>query len=799
MRFWSFAGIWRDLRFALLALRRDPSFVATAAGSLALALGVVTSVYGIVDAATHPVNAVREPDRVVYVINNGQGAGRGYTTAAFAELVRNRQRVFSGTALVDTRSVSYVIASRADHGFGMFVSPEFFDVTGITPIAGRAFDPSDFVVASPPVALVGLRLWRTALGGQRSAIGRTIDIDGRMYTVVGVMPADASFRLGADLIMPAGRGELDTYPAVIGRLRAGVNPDSARGQLRRDVDPLLKATFAVGPRPFRTNFLPVTRPPEAMSDLHKMLLAASSLIVLIACANMVSLMLARGLGRNREYAVRFALGANRSSVVRQILIEALVCSIAAAVVGTVLAGWLFHLLSYRLTSDIPLLGVVALSLNWRVFAFASLAAVAAAILSAVYPALRASSTQIEQAMKNGSAAATRRAPMRHSPFVVVQVGLTLALLMAANLMVKSARELRDRDLGFNPRGLLSINTFVPRSLRDSLNEAELREAVMQTITAEPGVHSVATARVAAPRGSGVVVTLPGGGSRRSYITSYQEVSANYLATLGIRVSDGRDLAPGDELSEVGAAVVSRTAARSLWRGDNPIGQMITLADQGHVGPLVHVVGIAEDVAANISDPDVEAQPALYVATHDTDRLPTSFVVRASALAESRMLAQLSLRARSALPPRVSVSVGKYLFQLDAMVAIRYFLATLFIAFGVLALCLAMFGTFCVRSQDVARRAREFAVRISLGATSTMIVRSVLRDSVIIVLAGTGIGAFFAIYAARRLDPWLYGVFYSDVRALLLGEFLLVVTTLLASLAPALRAARSNPIEILRAT
>lgn len=799
MRFLSFAGIARDLRFALLALRRDPSFFATAVGSLALALGVVTSIYGIVDAATHPVNAVRDPDRVVYVANHGQGASRGYPTAAFAELVRTRQRVFAGTALVDARSVSYVIASHADHGFGMFVSPEFFEVTGIKPIAGRAFVPGDFAPASPPVALVGLRLWRTALGGQRTAIGRTIEIDGRMYTVVGVMPADASFRLGANVILPAGRGELGAYPTVLGRLRAGIDADSARDQLRRDVDPLLTATFGVGRRPFRTIFLPVTQAPEAMTDLHKMLLAASGLIVLIACANMAGLMLARGLNRNREYALRFSLGAKRSSVVRQILIEALACSMAAATAGTILAGWLFHLLSYRLTSDVPLLGVVALSLNWRVFAFASMAAVAAAFVAAIYPALRTSSTQLEQAMKNGSASVTRRAHMRHSPFVVAQVGLTLALLMAANLMVKSARELRDRDLGFEPRGLLSVNTFVPRSLRDSLNEAELRAALVQTIAAEPGVHSVATARFVAPTGNGVVATLPGGSSRRGYLTSYKEVSANYLVTLGIRISEGRNLASGDEVADVGAAVVSRTAARSFWRGDNPIGQMITLADEGHTGSLVRVVGIAEDVAESVSDPDVEAGPTIYVATRDTARLPANFVVRASALAESRMLAQLGLRARSALPPRVSVYVDRYLAHLDAMIAIRYFIATLFIAFGVLALCLAMFGTFCVRSQDVARRAREFAVRISLGATSATIARSVLRDSVIIVLAGTGVGAFFAIYAAHRLDPWLYGVFYSDVRALLLGEFLLVVTTLLASLAPALRAARSNPIEILRAT
>jgi len=798
VHFWSFAGVARDLRFALLALRRDPSFVATAAGSLALALGVVTSVYGIVDAATHPVNAVREPDRVVYVTNQGQGASSGYSGSVFADIVRARQRVFAQAALVDTRSVNYVIGSQTDRGMAMRVSPEFFHVTGITPIVGRAFGPSDFASSGTPVAIVGLRVWREALGSQRSAMGRTIDIDGHIYTVVGVMPADASWRLGAAFVLPSAISARSAYPSVIGRLRAGINADSARDQLRREIDPLLTATFGVGRKAFRTNFVSVSRPPEAMTDLHKMLLAASSLIVLIACANMASLMLARGLSRNREYALRFTLGAKRSSVVRQTLMEALACSIVAAVIGTLLAAWLFGLLTYRLTTDVPLLGVAALTLNWRVFAFASVAAVAAAILSGVYPALRVSATHLEHSLKDGGGTMTRRLRVRHSPLVIAQVGLTLALLMAANLMLRSAGELRDREFGFNPRGLLSISTFVPRTLRDSLNEMELRDALAQSFAAEPGVQSVAMVRVASPAGSGVVVTFAGG-NRRSYLPSYIEVSANYLATLGVRVIDGRDLAPGDELSQVGAAVVSRTAARAFWRGDDPIGQMITLGDKGSDGRLVRVVGIAEDVASSTSEPDIGPTPTVYVSTNRTTHLPTTFVVRTSSVGETRMRALLHNRARSVLPPRVTVYIEPYLSQLDAQIAIRYFIASMFVAFGVLALCLAMFGVFSARAQDVARRAREFAVRISLGATGAIIVRSVLRDSVIIVLAGTGLGAFFAIYTARRLDPWLYGVFYSDVRALLLGECLLVVTTLLASLAPAMRAARSNPIEILRAT
>lgn len=799
MQFWSFAAFARDARFAARTLRRDPAFVATAAGSLAVALGTITSVYGIVDAATHPANAVRESERVVYVANQGHGASSGYSASVFAELVRARQRVFEQTAVVEMRGATYGVGSQTDHGMVLAVSTEFFTTTGITPSIGRSFATSDFAAGSPPVAMVGFRVWRSALGAQRTAVGRTIDIEGRTYTIVGVMPPDATWRLGADLVLPASTAERFEYPAVIARLRPGIIADSARAQLRREVDPLLTSMFGVGRRPFRTNFVTIGRPPEAMTDLHKMLLAAAGLIVLVACANLASLMLARGLSRNREHAVRFALGARRSSIVRQTLLEALICSVLAGMAGVVLASWFFGLLTYGLTTDVPQLGVVSVALNWRVFGFAATTVIAVGIASGLYPALRASGTGLEQMLKDGGSSVTRRMRARYSPLVIAQLALTLALLMGAALLLQSAHELRDRDLGLDPRGLLSVRSVIPRALRDSISAREAHVSLMNALAREPGVRGVATVRAAAPVGNGIAVTLASGSTRRAYLQSYGEVSANYLATLGVRLLRGRDLAAGDELSPVGTAVVSRTAALSFWRGEDPIGQMITLADVGRARRTVRVVGIAEDVAASVSSPDLEPTPAVYVIAQDTTGRATTIMVRASSLAERVIRTRLVYRAREALPPRVAVQIDRSLAVLDTEIGVRYFIASVFVTFGLLALALAMFGTFSVRAHDVARRGREFAVRISLGATSATIARSVLRDSVVVALAGTGAGAFLAMYTARQLDPWLYGVFYTDVRALIVAEFALIATTLAASLAPALHAARSNPVDILRVT
>lgn len=648
--------------------------------------------------------------------------------------------------------------------------------------------------------MVGFSTWRKALGAQRDAIGRTVDMNGRTYTIVGVMPADGSWRLGADVFVPATPAERLAWPLVIGRLRPGLTTDQARDQLRRDIDPVLTSIFGDGRRPFRTTFGDVARLPETMTDLHKMLLLASGLIVLIACANLASLMLARGVRRGREYALRFALGARRSSIVRQTLIEALICALLAGTLGVVLASWLFDILTYSLTSDVPAFGGVSVSLNWRVFALASLASIAAALLFGLYPALRVSSSRLRHPLNDAGATATHRSRIRYSPLAIAQLALTLALLMGSNLLVRSARELGDREIGFEPRGLFSINAFASSSQRDSIDLRVVRASLMSALAREPGVRSVATVRHAPPAGYGVSVTLASGGSRRAYLPSYQDVSANFLTTLGVRVVEGRDFATGDEVTQVGAAVVSRAAARSFWRGESPVGQMLTLADQGRAGPLVRVVGVVEDVAPMIAAaPDIEPSPAVYIVTRDsTPRLET-MLARASVAEEQGMQTRLIRRARGALPPGGVVRVVPFLASLNAELAIRYFIAGVFTALGFLALGLALFGVFSVRAHDVAHRSREFAVRISLGATRSQIARSVLRDSMVIVLAGTGLGAFLAMYAGRRLDQWLYGVFYTDVWALIVAELVLLATTILASLAPALRAARSNPVDILRAS
>lgn len=741
---------------------------------------------------------MRDPERVAFVQNRGTAASRGYSPSAFADVVRARARVFEMSALFDGQGTGYAVGEQSDFGMATRVSREFFAVTGITPRLGRSLGPTDFAPGAAPVAMVGFNLWRRSLGSHPSALGKSIDVGGRPYSIVGVMPPDVSSRFFADIVIPAtARGEL-AWPTIVGRLRDGVGRDAAQDELRRTVDPVLTEVFGVGQRPFRTELIPVTSVPGPMTDLHKMLFLAAALVLVIACANLASLMLARGLARGREYALRLALGAQRSSVIRQTLLEALACAILAAALGILLAIWIFDLLTRGLTSYVPQLGTVAVALNWRVFAFAAVAACCAALLCGVYPALRASSVQLAQPLKDGAGTTTRRSHSRYSKLVIAQVALTLALLMGSSLLIQSAREMRDRAVGFDPAGLFSLTVYIPRAVRDSLDARALQRSLLDAIAREPGVSHVATHGYAGAKGSAIFVTLPSGGNRRSYFRSYSVVSPSYLATLGIQVEEGRDFVAGDAQLPVGAAIVSRTAARALWRGENPLGQMIRLADAHGPGPSVRVVGIAPDVGSLVVEtPDVEPAPAVYVVTNDSTPRYDQIIVRGSN-AQRALQTRLHRRLHDLLPPRASAQVRPFLSELDAQVAIRYFMGGTFIALALLALGLAVFGVYSVRSHDVALRRREYAVRIALGSTDRDVARAVLRESLVIVLAGTGVGAFVAMYVARRLDPWLFGVFYTDVRALVLGELVLITTTLLASLIPALRAARSDPVETLRA-
>ena len=796
----------QDFALAVRSLRRSRGFVIVSVLSLGLALGVTTTMFGIVDAVLNPVVPLREPARLVTVSNAGDGAGHNVTWYETFTPVQRATGIFEQVAIT-SRDYSFLrIGLHYDRQPVVSVSPNFFTVTGIRPFLGRALAADGRDAASGDVAMISFRLWRSALGGRREMRGASVEVEGRIYRVVGVMPPHSP---GGDVYLPlpanasAGRSA-PVYTSLVARLAAGVSAAQAERTLRAVVDPVLTASYGVGRWPFRYRVEPLLpRRPESMDDLQRILLASAFVVLVIACGNLANLMLARGLARERDYALCFALGANRTNLIRQTLLEGLLCALGGALIGVLIAAWAFDLATYRMTREVPILGAMAVTLNWRVFAFSALAATITSLVFSLLPAIRTSSVDLSLPLKSGAGTTTGRVRGRFSALVVGEVALTMTLLLGAALLMKAVAAMRTTELGYNPRGLLEIETYLARGATKrygTVSDADLSR-LLERVRTYPGVIGAALEGVGTtPRaGQGLVSALDGGGNRRLYAPSYFAVSADFLRTLGVPITHGSDFAQGDAASR-GAVIVNETAARLLWPLESPVGRMLKLGDLETDAPWVPVVGVARDVRPlSTVMPVTEGAPAVWVVPPTGGPLGLNRVrVRVPADREAELRSALDRLVRHALPPGSIVVVKRSMESFDNAMVARDFVAKLFVVFGAIALGLAAVGLYCLLTFTVAERRREFAVRSALGASGAQIGRMVARDAAVMVLAGTGAGAFLAMWVARVLDALLYSVFYTDATALIAAEALLIAVAVVACFVPARRAARSDPVEVLRA-
>jgi putative ABC transport system permease protein len=796
----------QDVALAVRSLRRSRGFVIVSVLSLGLALGVTTTMFGIVDAVLNPAVPLRDPARLVSVSNGGDGAGHNVTWYETFTPAQRANEIFEQVAIT-SRDYSFLrIGTHYDRQTVLAVSPNFFAVTGIRPFLGRVFAADGRDAASGDAAMISFRLWRSALGGQRDLRGASVEVEGRIYRVVGVLPP-YSPNGAVYLPLPANgtaARSATVYASLVARLAPGVTAAQAERTLRAVVDPVLTATYGVGRRPFRYRVEPVLpERPASMDDLQGILLASALVVLMIACGNLANLMLARGLARERDYALCFALGAKRSNVIRQTLIEGLLCALGGAVIGVLIAAWAFDLATYRMTREVPILGAMAVSLNWRVFAFSALAATTTSLSFALVPAIRTSDVDLNLPLKSGAGTTTGRVRSRFSTLVVGEVALTMTLLLGAALLMKAVRAMRTTDLGYNPRGLVEVETYLARGATKRygvVSDADMSR-VLERVLSYPGVIGAAREGVGStPRvGPGLVSALAGGGNRRLYAPSYSAVSAEYLRTLGVPITQGSDFAQGDAAVR-GAAIVNETAARLLWPSESPVGGMLKLGDLETDAPWVHVVGVARDVRRlSTVMPVTDGAPAVWVVpppggSVGLDRLR----VRVPAHREAELRTALDRLVRQSLPPGSIVVVKSSMESFDDAVLARDFVARLFVVFGAIALGLAAVGLYCLLAFTVAERRRELAVRSALGASGAQLGRMVAHDAAVMVLAGTGVGAFLAMWLARVLDALLYSVFYTDVVALLAAEALLLAVAVVACFVPARRAARSDPVEVLRA-
>jgi putative ABC transport system permease protein len=789
----------RDLRYALRSLGRSPGFVAVAAASLALGLGLVTAMFAILDAATHPWVPYHDADRLYDVRYWMSGKDQRFSPAWVVAALRERTSAFEAILPYGSAQMSLGPAgSGAPDALVAKVPARLFTLLGVKPQLGRLLQASD---AGADVVVVSDALWKRQFPGRRNLQGASLALGDLRYAVVGVMPAGMAFPWSASAWLPIPDSLAPTAKdaaSVMVKLKPGVTRDAAGAELAA-VASYLTRTYHVEQAPFAFYLQPLRADPMHLTDIHFAMLGAAIAVLLIACANLANLMLARGLAKRREIALRLAIGASRPAVIRQMFAECAVLAAGGAAIGVALSVWGVRLLQHRIPQQMWWLGLVRPQLSWRVFALAALAAASASLLFGLLPAIRvAGAVSLDEPLKDG-AGTTGRTRHRYSPLVIAEVAAALVLLMGAGLLLKAVHRLASYEFNFAARQLLRGGIYLPQPAPGATTGLLDRElALVGALRTVPGVVDAAAETGAQAPGGAVSAEEATDSTGQLSMLSYVVVTPDYLRTMGLPILEGRDFEDGD-LGGDGVVIVNRAAAARLYPHGAAVGRMLKLGAPSRTAPWLRIVGVCRTKSEGRPDaPDFA--PDVYVVRRPDPgkRLATLYVRTARADPAVTAAVQAKLKGQG---PGVAYGVFPYLSWWEAEVQAQGFLARLFALMGSFALLLAAIGVYGVLAYAVSRRLREFAVRLAVGAARADLLKLVLHDGMVMVLAGTGLGAFAAFWAAGLLQKFLEDqqVFRTDALTLIAAEAVLLAATLSACLAPALRAMRADPIEILRAT
>jgi predicted permease len=766
--------------------------------ALGVGLGLSTTMFAVLDATLHPYVAYREPDQL-FSIRWWFGRRSPMSPAELYRYLRDETRSFEAIAPRAWDRVTLERGGDAREVGVTRVTPRYFEVLGVRARTGRLF-----VAGDDDVAVLSEDLHRQLFGRRRLDAGATLTINGRSVTVIGVLPRGAG---RSELWMPLsadvdGGGGSALYMRPFVRLRAGVSREQAADELT-ELARVLTERFGAREAPYAFVLDPVVERREELRDIHKAMVGSALVVLLIACVNLAHLMLARGLARRRELALRMALGAGRATVVREMFVECAIVTLGGAALGAVVAIWGADVLRNRMPQEVSWIGLVQPQLSWRVFALSGLAAALSAVLFGLLPAIRvALAVSLDEPLKDDTGTTTGRVRQRYNGLVIAEVALALVLLMGGGLLLRTVQQLRRAEPAFDTRRL--YRAWLSTRLRGDTTAARPVDwrHVATTVGGVEGVQGFAIERQGRLPGTAVTAELSEDSTRTITMSGVPVVSPSYLQVLGLPILKGRDFLPGDE-SGPGVAIVDALAAQRLYPRGDAVGRMIKLAGPQRDGPWVPIVGITSSPAAlDVDETNRYARaPVVLVARREVPgedplRIRGMLVIRATSR-DAATPARLQARLR-ALPGVVGAFVVPWDATRQAELASRGFLAKVFVGMGVVALGLAALGLYGILAYAVGRRMREFGVRLALGADPAGLRRMILHDGLVMVLAGIGVGAFVALATARYLDAVLVAVLPSDVLALVASEAVLVSVGMAAALVPARRAARANPLDILRA-
>ena len=828
-------SVWRDLKHGARLLRRNPGFAAVAILSLALGVGANTAIFQLLDAVRIRTLPVKDPGELVEIrIDSPKGGRTGsfngrrpMLTNPQLEQIRDVQQAFTGLAAWAAGTFNMSATGEARNAIGFWANGDFFKTLGVTPFIGRLFaDADDRRGCSAPPVVISYGFWQREFGGDASAIGRTLTLERHAYTVIGVTPPqffgvevgrtfDVALPLCAEpLGFPNSR--LDRrdawFLAAFGRLKPGWTQERATAQLAAVSPHLFRATLPTKYREedsqnYLTFKLAAFPAGTGVSSLRRdyetplwMMLATTALVLIIACANLANLMLARATAREREIAVRLAIGASRWRVIRQLLAESLLLSFVGGAAGILVARWLSGFLVGLMTTESNRL-FVDLPMDWRTFAFTASLAVLTCLIFGLTPAVRATASEPGAAMKAGSRGSTdsrERFGLRRG-LVVVQVALSLVLVVGALLFVRSLRNLMILDAGFRQDGLMAVTMDLQGASIPEAGRRAAFDAMTARLTSLPGVDAVAEAFIVPVSGSGwnnriIIDGKPFSG--RDDNVNFNAVGPGYFKTMATPMLAGRDFNERDTRAGGKVAIVTETFAKKFFGGANPVGRQFQVEEGAGVPrPFYEIVGLVKD--AKYSDLREAFTPIAFLAAGQ----------------EADLDAQLRVVVRSALPLTALTSQLTGAILAEQQTAILQFqtmntlvrnslmrerlMAMLSGFFGLLAGLLATIGLYGVMAYMVERRRNEIGIRIALGADRRTVVAMVMREALTLLAAGLAVGGMAAVGAARWARTLLFGLTPGDPATLVMAAVALSAVAALASYVPAWRASRLEPTAALR--
>jgi len=803
----------QDLRHAVRSLTKSPGFTVAVVLTLALGIGATTAIFSVVDAVLVKPFGLPDEGRLVTVWQDQsrrggpqkEWTGRSVFSAWHDGGVRDAGGGLEALSLITDWQPDVTLGDRPEPVPAALVSSDYFDVVGVQPVLGRGFAGGDDVDGHDRVLVLSHDLWQQRFGGDPLAVGSTVTVGGEAYTVIGVMPA--GFRPPLEPAATfwsvlATRGVDEDwgnfYLRVVGRLAPGASMATAKASLDRvmkrlgEVRPADYADTAVTVEPMRDTVTGPARTPILA------VFGAVWLVLLIACVNVANLVLVRSGDRERELAVRSALGAGRTALVRQLLVESLVLAAAGGALGVLLAAWGVDLIRLSTPAGIPRADGIALAPSVLLFALAVTAG--AGLLFGIVPALRAARSSVTRGLHRGGRGAVGGRSRLHSVLVVAEVALGLSLLVGAGLLIRSFDALTHVDPGIRPAGVLSGRLSFPSArFPERQRVAAFVDQAVARLEARPDVLSAGAVSVLPLSGNqhdvgfGIEGRMPEPGHEPA--TDYRVATPGYFQTIGVPLVRGRLFSPSDDAGAPKVALVSEEMVRRYFADEDPIGRRLKIGGvRSEDAPWWTIVGVVGSVRDNRLDkaPD----PEVYVPLAQRPPGSMTLVVRSDRPLES--LAEPLREAVWSLDPEQAVAQVVPMADLvHSSLAASRFLAGLLGVFATLALILAAVGIYGVMAYSVGRRTREIGVRMALGARPATVLRMVLGQGAVLAGIGLALGLFVAYTLTKGMGSLLFGVSPHDPVTFVTVAAVLAAAALLATGVPARRAARVDPVEALR--